>query len=104
MKRIVLPENLNRDGFKTNESRDFTSKKNVVDQSSIKDIVEFLNLNFIKSKKINMSKSSYGLKHVVEKKLGRYVSNGDLIASMIICEYDYIVDGPNAYFNIEAIN
>lgn len=61
-----------------------------------------------KRKTINMSYSSYGLKHMVEawaKKQGRadyYVSNGAFIAASIHMGYDWKLDfdSPNSRFNI----
>lgn len=61
-----------------------------------------------KRKTINMSYSSYGLKHMVEaraKKQGRmdyYVSNGAFIAAAIHMGFDWRpdFDSPNARFNI----
>ena len=42
-----------------------------------------------KNKTINGSVSSYYLKHIVERAVGEYTSNGELIAAMIICGYKH---------------
>ena len=70
------------------------------------DIEEFIKNNFIKRKTLNRTRSSYGLKHYVEKRLGRrhgYVSNQELIHAMIHCGFNYEEtepDSPNYYFNV----
>ncbi|MFF5036938.1 hypothetical protein [Nocardia salmonicida] len=39
---------------------------------------------------------SYDMKHVVQRAIGSYVSNGDLIAAALIAKYPYRhIDGPN---------
>jgi hypothetical protein len=48
--------------------------------------------------------SSYGLKHVLEKCLETYISNGELIAGMIMAGFTiYRVSkkSPNCYFNLD---
>lgn len=60
-----------------------------------------------KSKRINSNHSSYGLKHTVERHLGAYTSNGELIAAMLLCGFkhrrNYFPSGklmPNCSFNL----
>lgn len=43
----------------------------------------------VKTKTINRKALSYGLKHAAERTIGRYVSNGTLIAAAIHCGFDY---------------
>lgn len=59
------------------------------------------------AKRINSKHSSYGLKHTVERHLGAYTSNGELITAMLLSgfkhrrHYDY--NGrlmPNCSFNL----
>lgn len=45
---------------------------------------------------------SYGMKHVVEKAIGRYVSNGEFIAAALIAGYPYRHDAPNTLFGMSA--
>jgi hypothetical protein len=46
---------------------------------------------------------SYGMKHVVEKTIGRYVSNGEFIAAALIAGYpNRHIDGPNADVGMSA--
>lgn len=60
-------------------------------------------------KTINSSHGSYGLKHIVERALAAYTTNGELIAAMLICGFKHKRHGyshggkylmPNASFNI----
>lgn len=54
--------------------------------------------------RINRKCGSYTWKHIVEKELGTYVSNGAFIAAAIYCGYKCEPikedENPNAYFNI----
>ena len=54
-----------------------------------------------KRKSINYKHTSYGLKHIAEKKIG-YITNGVFIAAMVHCGFDYkqISGSPNVRFNI----
>lgn len=59
------------------------------------------------SKRINSKHSSYGLKHTIERHLGAYTSNGELIAAMLLSGFkhrrNYMLGGklsPNCCFNI----
>jgi hypothetical protein len=45
---------------------------------------------------------SYVLKHVAERLVGEYVSNGQLILVAIHLGFKYRVDGPNCTFNMSA--
>lgn len=55
---------------------------------------------FTKTKAIYRGSSSYGIKHVAEKYLGTYISNGELIYAMHLEGYKIARDGINCYFNI----
>lgn len=55
-----------------------------------------------KSSSINHSRSSYGLKHEVERCYGAfYCSNGTFIAAAIFMGFDWVQEGPYACFNFE---
>ena len=56
-------------------------------------------------KTINTASSSYGLKHVVERVMGQYVTNGEFICAALVLGYKIrkIKDNPNAYFNIRKL-
>ncbi|ACU34547.1 hypothetical protein [Actinosynnema mirum] len=44
---------------------------------------------------------SYGLKHLVEQNIGKYVSNGELIAAALMAGYPMgPIDGPNTVFGM----
>ncbi len=46
--------------------------------------------------------NSYYLKHVIERAVGHYISNGALIQAAIALGFEYsLIDGPNALFHIE---
>ena len=62
-------------------------------------------------KQLNRELSSYGLKHEIERFLStkhgktQYISNGSLIAAMILCDFQYRrvhPYSPNAYFNVRT--
>ena len=53
-----------------------------------------------KEKTFNMGFSSYGLKHMVERQFGAYISNGVLIAAGLHLGFKHSVFGPNAFFNM----
>ena len=91
-----IPKNLFKDGF--------AEKGEPIEIGSLEDIRDFIKNNLSQQKTINTQTSSYGLKHIIENKLQRkYVSNGELIASMILEGYEYKIDKKNhlnAYFNL----
>lgn len=53
-------------------------------------------------KTIDQSRTSYRLKHIVERRLGKYITNGQFIAAAIICGYPYkmIPGSPNVHFGM----
>lgn len=70
-----------------------------------KEIIELVRKNIreylTKSKRMYKSQSSYGLKHVMERHIGKYVSNGELIYAMYLEGFKLLKDSPNCYFNIK---
>lgn len=48
--------------------------------------------------------SSYGLKHYLERLIGEYVSNGEMIIAMLMLGFRFkmqpVKDSPNCYFNL----
>ncbi|PHR45992.1 MAG: hypothetical protein COA32_12165 [Fluviicola sp.] len=73
-----------------------------LNNKTVKLIRSFLSENFSKSKSINKTYSSYGLKHIVEYKIGEYISNGELIYSMFMEGFDLKRHNINCYFNIKT--
>lgn len=75
-------------------------------QPVAKDLKDFINREFVKRKTLNKKRSSYGIKHYVERRIGRrdkYVSNDELINAMIACGFNYELthqDSPNYHFNV----
>jgi hypothetical protein len=55
-----------------------------------------------KIKSINKNKSSYTIKHIIEKEFGEYVSNGIVIAAAIHCGFKYEIykGSPTSFFNM----
>ena len=94
---IKLPEGLTKNGFSHSNKKEDQINKNQLDH-----IIRFIELRFDKTKSIRKDISSYGLKHLIERNIETYMSNGELIASMIICGYRYKADGINCYFNVDT--
>ena len=103
----MIPEHLTHEGL--GYSRD-----EKVDITRLDFLREFIRSNWKKSDKINYERRSYNLKHIAEKCLDRYVSNGELIAAMILegfrykvyrlseQEREYFYDtGHDAVFNVD---
>ena len=96
---IKLPDKLTKNGFYPSNK-----EKNQIDKDKLEYIIRFIKLYFYRTKYINKKQSSYGLKHLVARDIGVNVSNGDLIASMIICGYKHKRDGINCCFNVNTDN
>ncbi|WP_179353810.1 hypothetical protein [Winogradskyella vidalii] len=58
---------------------------------------------FTKTKSFNLKRSSYGLKHELERHLGNYVTNGELIYAMYLEGYKIKRCDINCYFNISSV-
>ena len=89
-----LPKNLSRFGFGKCE------KLEPLEKARVMEIVDFIEGRFQHQRNINQKRSSYGLKHKVERAMGSYVANGELIAAMYILDYKVEIDTPNASFNV----
>lgn len=94
--KIELPKNLSINGFQ---------KDNVIEDWGIDNINKlrlFIKGNLDKTKNFNRQSTSYGLKHKIERKTDLYVSNGELIAAMILEGYKWDIDwsGINCNFNV----
>ena len=96
---IQLPRSLTKNGFDGS-----TKPEDQIILAELTDIEDYIQTYFPPPRvRFNQRQSSYGLKHKAERKLGRYVSNGELIAVMILCGYSYkIVDGLNCIFNMDT--
>lgn len=66
---------------------------------------EWIEKNFRPIKSINRARSSYALKHIVEKETG-YITNGVFIAAMLAHGYQIDAWEPNPQFNVSerAVN
>lgn len=76
--------------------------KTVFDVDRIDEIRQFISSKFSKIKSFNTRNSSYGLKHIVERAIGNYVSNGELIYAMHLEGYSIKRTGINCYFNLSV--
>jgi hypothetical protein len=73
------------------------------DYNTINLAVLFIENHFTSRETFNTKIHSYRLKHIVEEKIGCYISNGEFIIAMTTCGYKYKAiehDNPNCYFNI----
>ena len=95
LSNIKFPDNLSNNGFDN-----LIIKKENVDKTKLEPIINFIELWFDKTSSYNKSVTSYNLKHIVERQIESSVSNGELIAAMIACNYTYKKAGINAYFNV----
>lgn len=101
-------------GFAYEDLEDFKNKTNEEKRQLIKKSQDYLraNLELLSRVKTVLSVvapahrvdrtnfSSYSLKHIVEKILGTYVSNGQLIAAALCLGFRAVPLGPNAVFNM----
>lgn len=93
-----LPKNLTQCGF----NADIKNAK--IDEVDVFIALCFIQQNFEKKKtiKIESSSHSYTLKHVAERALGFYVSNGTLIAAMLLDGFQFnYFEKLNCCFNIK---
>lgn len=71
----------------------------------VEEVGEWLRHNIVPRKTLNDDAHSYGLKHVAERAMGKYVSNGELIAAAIIAGYPYgrpRFGSPNTVFGMSS--
>lgn len=73
------------------------------DKETIRQVRDLISYLVSKRETLNKDHTSYGLKHIVERILDRYVSNGEFIAAMILEGYRWKpvtndADQPNAFF------
>ncbi|MEM7485484.1 MAG: hypothetical protein AAF348_09765 [Bacteroidota bacterium] len=97
--KIELPPSLSKNGFGGS-----TRPEDLIIRTELTDIRDYIQACFPQPRaRFNQKQSSYGLKHKVERQLNRYVSNGELIAAMILCGYAYqIVDWLNCVFDMDT--
>ena len=66
---------------------------------------EWIAKNLLHSKRINPRRSSYGMKHVMERDIGIYVSEGSFIAAMLVNEFRMEAkSGYSPSFNVREIS
>lgn len=89
--------------FKTAKQIDPFLDSSSVNKSTVRAAMKYIKTNFAKRASFNREDSSYALKHIVEARIGRYVSNEDLIVAMVNCGFEAkpIVMGSKIYcFNV----
>jgi hypothetical protein len=87
---------VNSFGFESNKNKQHASDFNY---EVIQETINFLKMNHISESKTYNKIDSYALKHIVERYIGAYVSNGDLIASLVCLGFQVkpnYKDSPNA--------
>jgi ABC-type Fe3+-hydroxamate transport system substrate-binding protein len=88
-----------RDNFKQKLEDD--RKELFKEEKQAHKIAQFLAMNVAKIKKTNKDITSYGLKHMVERRLGEYVGNGVFIAAALMAGFEpEFSAGPNVRFNM----
>ncbi len=70
------------------------------DAEKINKIRSVIKIYFTKAEETNYDSSSYGLKHILEKHLGFYVSNGELIYAMHLEDFKIERGKVNCFFNV----
>ncbi len=88
-------------GF-SNGNEEFDSS-NFTEIKKIERIRTEIRKYFTKTKSFNKTRSSYGLKHDLERHLGNYVANGELIYAMYLEGYEIKRNDINCYFNISSV-
>ena len=80
----------------------FANKGTRIDTTKLTDLRELIRKEFKATYRLCSTRTSYGLKHIAESLLGRYVANGEFIAAMLLEGFkcQRIGDSPNACFNL----
>jgi hypothetical protein len=75
-----------------------------IDPEAVKQCIDWLahHNDLERRKTINTKMSSYGWKHLVERHVGNYISNGDFICAALHMKHKIKITGLNAYFNINT--
>ena len=90
---ITLPEGLTHEGLEVG-----TPQGKPIDLNKLGYLITFIETFFQPRSSISYYQGSYALKHLVERcyNYNVYVSNGELIAAMLICGYEYAKINPNS--------
>lgn len=103
-KKIILPDGLTHKGLEVGIP---TGKP--IDLDKLEYLIEFIETYFKPRLSICYNHSSPGLKHLVERCFNYdiYVSNGEIIAAMLLCGYQYVkisANSTNCRFNVCRIS
>jgi hypothetical protein len=79
--------------------------RTLFDMDSILSACAIIRQHMRRRKTWDKSESSYGLKHACERARGRYVTNGDFIAAMLLCGYaaNFAFDKKRCASHINAV-
>ena len=69
-------------------------------ETTVLETAEWLRENITPIKTLTVD--SYGMKHVMERATGRYVTNGEFIAAALIVGYTFRYAEPNVLFGMSA--
>lgn len=102
-KRQSIPEGLTMNGFDWHDlRRDETHSGKPLDLELLPETRQVIADHLQSIQTINKHCNSYRLKHIIERFLGQYISNGQLILAMI--QEGYAIEkqdrSPNCYFNV----
>jgi hypothetical protein len=102
---LIILEDVSINGFFNPPAIEEFDKK-TVDMERVNLAIECLEICIYPVFSLNRKKSSYGIKHLVERYIpGGYLSNGELIIAMVNLGFKYkklSTRSPNCYFNISA--
>lgn len=82
------------------------NEEELTKSGTLNDIRSFISDYFIPIQSVNKDNSSYGLKHIVEKNIGRYVAIGELIYAMHLNGFHVFREtgSVNCHFNLSKKN
>lgn len=67
----------------------------------ISECIDWLNQNYVGIKSMKNAISTYSIKHTIEKDLGKYISNGELVAAVVALKINHKrssdIENPNLY-------
>ena len=77
------------------EGKPYSNENGSVDDKLMKDlsikeqemVIEWINVNIYPRKTVLNSYTSYGIKHILERELGIYLTNNQFKDAMLICGY-----------------
>ena len=109
----VITNNINLTNFglmEVSDSNYIKARKDLYSNlNTVSECIDWMSANYVANVSTKNLSSSYGLKHIIEKDLGHYVSNGCLVAAVealhISCK-KFDQSDSNIYlpFNLKSLN